>query len=131
MSCCFLLIFWMTSGTSTLDELLKCCQRFDVQWIRLTLIGESYPSWFDCTAVFSFRSSYPENPFTQGEKSRPAGFEPSTASVRWILYGCPYYPTPMYGGIKSLLFPHVGVGMSKISILTIPCFSGCTRLHTA
>jgi hypothetical protein len=37
MSCCFHPIFWMTGEASTLDELLRSCQRFDVQWIRFAL----------------------------------------------------------------------------------------------
>jgi hypothetical protein len=32
-----------------LDELLRCCQRFDVQWIRLTLFNVHYPINFHCT----------------------------------------------------------------------------------
>jgi hypothetical protein len=33
MSCCFRPIFWTISESSTLDELLRYCQHFGIQWI--------------------------------------------------------------------------------------------------
>jgi len=49
VSCSFYPIFWTTSEASTLDELLRCCQQFDVQWIRFTLVSVSYLTDLYCT----------------------------------------------------------------------------------
>jgi hypothetical protein len=49
VSCCFYLVFWMSGESSTVNELLRCCQQFGVQWMRLTLLNMRYLPNFDCT----------------------------------------------------------------------------------
>jgi|GEM_PF-3216137 len=47
-------VHWTWGNRSTLDELLRCCQRFDVQWIRFTLVCECTPSSIDFITLFCF-----------------------------------------------------------------------------
>ncbi len=50
MACCFGLSLWMMAKASTLDELLRCCQRFGVQWIRVRLACATLSIYFSITS---------------------------------------------------------------------------------
>jgi len=63
MSCCLSPKPLETCRSSTLDELVRFCQRFGVQWIRLTLECATNPSFFDCISIFIIRSPYSEKKY--------------------------------------------------------------------